>query len=391
MNPWAIQSLAIALLNLILGLYILRKGPKRSLNRVFSLFAFSLAVWGISEFGHRSTESPPLALLWMKGGAIGWCFMPSLYLHFILIFTKHESWLEKKWTYVFLYLPSILFFGLFLFTETIYEHHAVYKSWGYTVEPGSLAWTFFLYYFVVYILTIYYITMIKREGLALERQQAKPLQFGTTIFLIIGTATNLLFPLAEIQLPEIGSLLSIILTLCTAYAILKYKLFIIAPQLEELKETNQKYLLEQGVGYIIKEAKLDKSYDIFTDQLIHGGLGLCLTKLHPTKVRNAFGLAHTPIVWVTFEDSENTVSPKDIYAIESVIFDFLSQAEHPVILIDCFNEIRLTNGIDKALYWLQSITTICKEKDCILLVSVNPDLLEDKELALIEKRIDQEQ
>jgi len=51
------------LFNLLLGVYILLKGPKRILNRIFSLFAFSLAIWGISEGGHRIADSPGVAYL----------------------------------------------------------------------------------------------------------------------------------------------------------------------------------------------------------------------------------------------------------------------------------------------------------------------------------------
>lgn len=391
MNPWAIQSFGIALFNLILGIYTLRKGLKRPLNRVFSLFAFSLAIWGISEFGHRTAESYKVAYLWIKGGGIGWCFMASLYLHFTLILTKHESLLKRKFTYVFMYLPPIGFLCLFLLTGLIYEQQIVNTEWGFTAPPGKFAWTFFLYYFLIYILTIYYITFIRRKGTTLAQKQTRPILFGTTVFVVTATVTNIAFPVFEIRAPEVGSSSSIILTLCTVYAILRHKLFIIEPRLEEIEETNRKYILERGLSYIIEEEKLDKSYDIFIDQLSHGGFGLCLSKLHPRKVRDTYGLARTPIVWVTFEENENTVSPRDVDAIESVIYDFLGQAERPVILIDCLNEIRLANGIAKTVNWLQRIKDTCREKDCILLISVNPEILDEEELAMIERRAEEEE
>jgi archaellum biogenesis ATPase FlaH len=68
---------------------------------------------------------------------------------------------------------------------------------------------------------------------------------------------------------------------------------------------------------------------------------------------------------------------------ESIIFDFLNRAERPVILIDCLNEIRLTNGIDRTLNWLKRIEATCKGKNCILLISVNPAIVDKKELAEI--------
>jgi hypothetical protein len=372
-----------ALFNLSLGTYIFLKAPKRLLNGVFSLFAVSLAIWGISEFGHRIAYSPEGAYTWMRGGGIGWCFMASLYLHFVSILTKQEPFLKSKFTYVCMYLPPIVFLYLFLTTDLIYEQQVVRRSWGYTSLPGSIAWTLFFYYFLIYLLTIYFTALIQTRGSILEKKQARPILIGTTVFLVTATATNIAFPLFGMQLPEVGSSLSVILTICTLYAILKHKLFIVEFRSEEEKETDQKYFLERGLSYSIKEERLDKSYEIFTDQLLHGSYGLCLSKLHPIKVRNKYGLTRTPIIWVTFKENENTVSPKDLDAMESVIFVFLSRAERPVILIDCFNEITLTNGIDRAINWFQRIKRTCKEKDCILLISINPEILGDKELAMI--------
>ncbi len=390
-NLWAIISLLIALINITLGLYVLSKGPTRGLNRVFSLFVFSLALWGISEFGHRAAHTHEIAAIWIKLGGFGWCFMASLYLHFTLILTKHESLLKKEFTYGALYLPPVVFLCLFLFTDLIYEQRAVFTRWGYTAQPGTLSWTFVLYYTLIYILTVFYLAKAQRKGSALDKKQAKSMLAGTTVFLVSGTTSNMTFPLFDIELPEIGSWLSIILTLFTAYAILRYKLFIIVPKLEEIEQTEQKYSLEEGLKYIIKEKKADKSYEIFKDQLMHGRFGLCLSKFHPKKVRDTYGLERTPIVWVTFRESENTVSPRDMAAMESVVFDFLGKAEKPVIFIDCLNEIRLVNGIDKTVHWLRRIASICKDKDCILLLSVNPDLWQEKELAVIERGIEEEE
>jgi hypothetical protein len=382
-NFWALLPFVTGLFNLLLGGYILHKGPQRMLNRVFSLFAFSLAIWGISEVGHRVAESPEVAYLWMQGGGIGWCFMASLYFHFVLIFTKRETFLKRKSTYLFLYLPPLVFLYLFLTTDLIYGQQVVKRSWGYTSLPGNIVWTYFLYYFLQYLLGIYFIADIKKKGSTLEEKQAKPLQIGVTVFLVVATTTNIAFPLLDVQLPEIGSSVSIILTVCTLYAILKHKLFILELNPEGKKNNQQKYILASGFSYSITEERLDKSYEIFTDQLLHGNYGLCLSKFAPEKVRDAYGLERTPIIWVAFRENENTVSPKDLDAIESIIFDFLNRAARPVILIDCFNEIRLTNGMDRTINWLQRIEATCKEKNCILLLSVNPDIVDKKELTEI--------
>jgi len=309
--------------------------------------------------------------------------MTSLYFHFVLIFTKRDAWLNLKSTYVLLYLPPLIFLYLFLTTDLIYGQQLVKRSWGYTSLPGASAWTFFLYYFLLYLRGYFFIAELKKKGSTLEKKQAKPLQIGTTVFLVVATTTNIVFPLIGIQLPEIGSSVSVILTVCTLFAILKHKLFIIELNPEETKSNKQKYILDRGASYSITEERLDKSYEIFMDQLLHGAFGLCLSKFPPNRVRDTFGLERTPIIWVAFRENDNTVSPKDLDAMESIIFDFLNRAEAPVILIDCFNEIRLANGIDRTINWLQRIAAACRENNCILLISVNPEIVYEKELAAI--------
>jgi hypothetical protein len=244
MNPWAIQSLVAAVFNLTLGTYIFLKGPKKTIHIVFSLFAFSLTIWGISEFGHRSASSYESASMWIRGGGIGWCFMASLYLHFVLVLTKQEPFLKKKVTYVYLYLPPLVFLYLFLTTDLIYSQVVVKRSWGYTSLPGSFTWIFYFYYFLIYLLTIYFAALIQEKGSIIEKKQAKPILIGTTIFLVTATATNIAFPLFDVRMPELGSSLSVILTICTLYAILKHKLFIVEFRPEEGKEIAQKYLRE---------------------------------------------------------------------------------------------------------------------------------------------------
>jgi len=300
-----------------------------------------------------------------------------------LIFAKREAILSKKSTYIFLYLPPLIFLYLFLTTDLIYGQQLVKRSWGYTSIPGNAAWTFFLYYFSLYLLGNHFLADIKKKGSTLEKKQAKPLQVGIAIFLVLVTTTNFALPFLDVQLPEIGSSVSLILTVCALYAILKHKLFIVELKPEETRDNKQKYILDRAFSYSITEERLDKSYEIFTDQLLHGNFGLCLSKFPPKKVRDTYGLERTPIIWVAFRENENTVSPKDLDAMESIIFDFLNRAKRPVILIDCFNEIRLTNGIDRTIIWLQRIEATCKQKNCILLISVNPDIVDKEELAKI--------
>ncbi|PIV70317.1 MAG: hypothetical protein COS08_00880 [Euryarchaeota archaeon CG01_land_8_20_14_3_00_38_12] len=161
----------------------------------------------------------------------------------------------------------------------------------------------------------------------------------------------------------------------------------IEPVAENEVETPQKYPLERGLSYIVKEEKLDKSYEIFYDQVIHGYSGLSITKLPPEKVRERYKIAKSPILWLTFKEVENAISPKDIEGLKSAISDFIGKTEKPVILLDCFDQLRLVNGFEKSMSMLMEIKDLCAKNNANLLVTISPGIFEEKQLASIEKEL----
>jgi hypothetical protein len=180
-----------------------------------------------------------------------------------------------------------------------------------------------------------------------------------------------------------------VLSICFAYAILKYKLFIIEPSAENQIETPQKYPFEKGISYFIKEEKLDKSYEIFYDQITHGSPGLAITKLPPERVRERYKIAKSPILWLTFKEVENAISPKDIEGLKSAISDFVGKVEKPVILLDCFDQLMLVNGFEKAMSMLWEVKDICMKNNASLLLSVDPEMFEKEQVVAIEKELEE--
>ena len=292
MNPWAMLSLISGITNFVLAVYVLSSAPKRTLNRLFSILAMSLAVWGFAEFGGRTTTDPEtVGLLWLRVAAVGWCLMASFYLHFVLVFLKKERILKNPLTYLALYTPPIIFLYLSCTTSLIFKQEATKMYWGYVYAPGELLWTFAIYYLSFFIFGTYLLVTIGRKGIERERKQAKIIIGAVLFILIIGTATDIALPMMGFSIPELAATSCMVCIACIAYAILKYKLFIIEPLAEELIPTPQKYTLEKGLSYLVKEEKLEKSYDIFHDQVTHDISGLSITKLPPEKVRERYKIA----------------------------------------------------------------------------------------------------
>lgn len=393
MNPWALFSLIPGLSHLLLGSYVLYKGPKRQLNITFALFAFSLAVWSLSEFIHRLDVSPERAYLWIRLGGFGWCFMASLCTHFVLVFARREKILKSRLAYIILYGPPSVILFLFLGTNLIYKQEPVEMYFGYTSAPGKLVWLYTLNYLCLYAFVIYLFLEVMRKGIKLEKKQATPVFFGSTIFLSLSTATNVAFPRFGISAPELGTTLSIIWAISVFYAVIEHKLFIVEPSIEETMLVPEKYSLERGIGYLVKEEKPDKGYAIFYDQITHGGYGLCITKFLPEKVRERYNLVKTPIVWSTFKNIENSISPKDIDALSSLVSDFVRKTDKALVFLDCFDQIKFASGFGKSLSMLRDFKKLCNEHGSNILISMTPELFEKYQLEDIEeelKRVEKE-
>ena len=392
MNLWVIPALVSAVVSAILGITILYINPKRSDNRWFSLAFFFAAVWSLGQFLQASSTDPRSFLL---GAVVGWfgaCFIGVTLLNLALVYPRKRKITRHRFVQPLLYLPFVLFYITFL---TNNWHHLFYETFTFEKSApmhsieifGPIYWLhFFASYAMIFLALILFVKVTCTTRSKNERMSGM-LLVAAIIIPLLSDIYTILMPLPPF--PETSTFTATGILL--AIAILKYKLpykeYIMTPLAEELITTPQKYSLEKGLSYLVKEEKLEKSYDIFHDQVTHDISGLSITKLPPEKVRERYKIAKSPILWLTFKEVENAISPKDIEGLKSAISDFIGKTEKPVILLDCFDQLRLVNGFEKSMSMLMEIKDTCSKNNANLLISVNPEMFEEKQMAAIEKEL----
>lgn len=389
MNFWTLFSLIPGISHLLLGIFVFYKKPIKKLNISFAIYAFSLAIWCISEFFHRSANNAEIAFIWTRIGGLGWCFMSSFWLYFLLVFTRQTNLLRNVLTYIGLYLPSAIILFLFWTTDLIYKQEPTEVFFGYTVLPGKLIWIYTLYYILLYVFGMYFLINIIRNGTTVEKKQAKPVFIGSTFFMLLTTLTNVIFPGRDVPITEFGTTFSIAWAISIFYAVLKHKLFIITTSTEELSDTPIKYSLKNGIGYFIKEEKPDKGYEIFFDQIAHSHSGLCISKLEPNRVREIYKITGSSILWLTFNNQENVISPKDIDGLTSIITDFARGVDNPFCFLDCLDQIKFANGFERPLSMLKDFTKLCDETGATILISISTEMFEEQQIAIIEEKFEE--
>ena len=118
---------------------------------------------------------------------------------------------------------------------------------------------------------------------------------------------------------------------------------------------------------------------------------LCVTKLHPQKVGERYGVGKASVIWLTFKASntEKTINPRHLDELSKTISKFVKTASRSAILIDCFWEIVMVNGFERAESFLKGVKEVCKENNSNLLISLNREVFEEKQMAVMEKEMDE--
>lgn len=161
----------------------------------------------------------------------------------------------------------------------------------------------------------------------------------------------------------------------------------VVSQEEIVTDRGQKYSLEPGYQYLVKEGTPEAAFDIFVDQVTHGYRGLCITRQHPDKVRVNYGLKKTPILWLSQTGEKNSIDPSNISKIVHTIRNFVSENEDSVVLLDGIEYLKLQNGFDLVMKYLNMINDIVMTEKAKFILPVNPKVFKEDEMAYMEREM----
>ena len=147
--------------------------------------------------------------------------------------------------------------------------------------------------------------------------------------------------------------------------------------------------LRRGRAYLFKEEKPVQAYKKLEEALNYGFAGLCISKLHPQKVRERYDVGKASIFWLSFKKAEGTINPKGFAKLNRTIAEFVKTPEGSIVLLDCLDQIKFANGLQKSLTMLKDLGNLCNENGSIILISINPEMFEKQQLIAIEKELEE--
>lgn len=146
--------------------------------------------------------------------------------------------------------------------------------------------------------------------------------------------------------------------------------------------------LEGGRIYLIKEKEPKRCIEIFLDETERYS-GLWISRVNPEQIKSKYNLQtqNVSVLWLTDSViSEESVSPQ-IPQLFAVLTDFIEGDEKKVILLEGIEYLITCNGFDSVLNFIQGVKDKISVSNVIIIVTVTPDALSEKEMTLIEKEM----
>ncbi len=220
MNVYAIMSLIALYVNLATGLYVLSRGPRILLNRLFFALMSSLAVWSAGELMMRNAATLNAARWGARVGSIGWCAAGGLFVCFILALTGKTRWLRNLPVMGAVFIPGALFVALIWSSDLVFRGFES-SYWGYSEIGGALRLPTKLYVAALFLLGLALVyNFWKTTPSRHKRIGAFYVMLATLVPVTMGLVTDIILPIAHVHIVEMPMFATTVIGPIVGYAVI---------------------------------------------------------------------------------------------------------------------------------------------------------------------------
>lgn len=138
--------------------------------------------------------------------------------------------------------------------------------------------------------------------------------------------------------------------------------------------------------YLLEESRPGLSYRLFGRLLREDRAGLVISRRHPARVKEEGALA-TRYVWLSHTPGEGVHNPTALAGLNRLIDGFLSENGRSVVLLDGLEYLMLHNDFARTLLFVEYLHDLVDQRTAIVLVPINPEAMDSKERALLERNL----
>jgi hypothetical protein len=153
--------------------------------------------------------------------------------------------------------------------------------------------------------------------------------------------------------------------------------------------------VQPGGMYLVKDGGLDGGLGLMAKSAPPGAKGLCILRTHPDAVRKRFKVDYQ-MVWLTktescpVDDSSTKlefVSPTDLPRLNTMIKSFLAENKGGRVLLEGMEYLVTQNEFKNVLKFLQVIRDQVILAKGIMLIPLDPTVLEERDLKALEREM----
>jgi signal transduction histidine kinase len=232
-----IIAFSVAILNLILGVFVLLKNPRGATHRYFLLLSLVVAAWSVANYLTLGHTDELAALLWIRVVMIITSFLGLSIFLLVYAFPHSEMALSKKkrlglWSLSM--FSALLAASPFMFTDVVLTDGAPEPT------PGPAMIFFALNFFGTLIAAFIILILKYRRSNGLERTQLRYLLGGIIVSFSLLTITNFVF-VVLMQISDFvifGPAFTLVFIGSIGYAIVRHRFLDIS------------YLVARSVAYL---------------------------------------------------------------------------------------------------------------------------------------------
>ena len=146
--------------------------------------------------------------------------------------------------------------------------------------------------------------------------------------------------------------------------------------------------LRPGAIYLVKERKPSLSYRLFEKAVGSGLPGLCVTRQHPTRLKEDLNIPNTKLLWLSQTPGKGHHNPTDIGALATLISSFIEKYRKSVCLIDGLEYLVINNGFQQVLKFTELINEQVMQSESMIFIPISQNAFSDKEMALLERNVE---
>jgi len=147
-------------------------------------------------------------------------------------------------------------------------------------------------------------------------------------------------------------------------------------------------VLKSGSSYLFTEKGVPRAYDAFKRLLAEGKRGLVISRNHPNRVQQMYGL-DCPVMWIAKSTKPTggvmSLEPTRLMKIHSTISDFIKVNPGAVVLLDGLEYLITENGFGPVMKTIQLTNEEVAMSGSFLLVPIDPRTLETQQLGYLER------